>query len=168
VRALKQPGDVGVASIHWGGNWGYRVPDEHRNFAHRLVERAGVDVVHGHSSHHPKGIEVHEDRPILYGCGDFINDYEGIRGYEESRDDLSLMYFPRLDRASGRLLALEMVPMQIRRFQLRRAAAADARWLAETLDRESAQFGCGVELSAEGTLILRWKSRSSGQSGVTP
>jgi poly-gamma-glutamate synthesis protein (capsule biosynthesis protein) len=158
VRAVKQPGDVVVASIHWGGNWGYRVPEEQRKFAHRLVERAGVDVVHGHSSHHPKGIEVHEDRPILYGCGDFINDYEGIQGYEEFRDDLSLMYFPRLDRASGRLLALEMVPMQIRRFRLHRAGAKDARWLAKTLDRESARFGCGVELSKEDTLTLRWKS----------
>jgi poly-gamma-glutamate synthesis protein (capsule biosynthesis protein) len=164
VRAVKQPGDVVVASIHWGGNWGYGVPDEQRRFAHRLVDRAGVDVVHGHSSHHPKGIEVHENRPILYGCGEFINDYEGIEGYEEFRNDLSLMYFPRLDRASGRLLSLEMVPMQIRRFRLRRASTADARWLAETLDHESARFGCGVELSAEDMLILRWERPSPGQS----
>jgi len=32
-------------------------------------------------------------RLILYGCGDFLNDYEGIRGYEEYRGDLALMYF---------------------------------------------------------------------------
>ncbi len=156
VRSVKQPRDVVVASIHWGGNWGYRIPREQRYFARRLIDRAGVDVVHGHSSHHPKGIEVYDDRPILYGCGDFINDYEGIEGYEEYRDDLRLMYFPRLDRASGRLLSFEMVPMRIRRFRLERASSADARWLAETLDRESAPFGCAVELSAEKTLILRW------------
>jgi poly-gamma-glutamate synthesis protein (capsule biosynthesis protein) len=161
VQAVRQPGDVVVVSVHWGGNWGYRVSDEQRSFAHRLIDQAGVDVVHGHSSHHPKGIEVHRDRPIVYGCGDFINDYEGIEGYEEFRDDLSLMYFPRLDRASGRLVSLEMVPLQIRRFRLRRVSTADARWLAETLDRESARLGCGVGLSAEETLILRWTSRSS-------
>ncbi|MHC4180350.1 MAG: CapA family protein, partial [Planctomycetota bacterium] len=104
VRAVKRQGDIVVASVHWGGNWGYRVPDRHRDFARRLVGEAAVDVVHGHSSHHPKGIEVYEDCPILYGCGDFINDYEGIRGYEEFRGDLSLMYLPCLDRGSGRLL----------------------------------------------------------------
>jgi poly-gamma-glutamate synthesis protein (capsule biosynthesis protein) len=164
MRAVKQPGDVVVASIHWGGNWGYRVPDEHRKFARGLVDRAGVDVVHGHSSHHPKGVEVYRDRPILYGCGDLINDYEGIEGYEEFRDDLSLMYFPRLDGASGRLLAFEMVPMQIRQFRLRHASAGDSRWLAETLDRVSAPLGCGVGLSAEHNLTLRWDSRSSNRS----
>jgi poly-gamma-glutamate synthesis protein (capsule biosynthesis protein) len=159
VRAAKQPGDVVVASIHWGGNWGYHIPDEQRRFAQGLVDRAGVDVIHGHSSHHPKGVEVHAGRPILYGCGEFIDDYEGIGGYEEFRSDLSLMYFLRLDRASGRLLSLEMAPMQIRRFRLRRASTADARWLAETLHRESARLGCGVELNAQDTLVVRWQGR---------
>src|SRR5690606_34281662 len=98
VRESKRPGDIAVASIHWGGNWGYEIPEAQRRFAHNLVDRAGVDVVHGHSSHHPKGIEVHRDRPIIYGCGDFIHDYEGIRGYETFRNDLVLMYFPTLER----------------------------------------------------------------------
>jgi poly-gamma-glutamate synthesis protein (capsule biosynthesis protein) len=164
VRAAKQRGDVVVASIHWGGNWGYRVREEQRRFARGLVDRAGVDVVHGHSSHHPKGLEVHEDRPILYGCGDFVTDYEGIGGHEEFRNDLSLLYFLRLDRATGRLRSLEMVPMQLRRFRLRRASRADARWLAETLDRESARLGCGVVLSAEGALTLRWEGGSPDRS----
>jgi poly-gamma-glutamate synthesis protein (capsule biosynthesis protein) len=69
------------------------------------------------------------------------------------------MYLPRLDRASGRLLALDMVPMQIRRFRLRRASQEDARWLATTLDRESARFGCRVDPSGDGALSLRWDSR---------
>ena len=40
--------------------------------------QGGIDVVHGHSSHHPRPIEVYQRRLILYGCGDFIDDYEGI------------------------------------------------------------------------------------------
>ena len=61
--------------------------------AHSLLDEAGVDVIHGHSSHHVKGIEVYKGKAILYGCGDFLTDYEGIQGYEEFRDDLVLMYF---------------------------------------------------------------------------
>lgn len=83
VQALKRAGDVVVASIHWGENWGYRIPEDHRTFAHRLIE-AGVDMIHGHSSHHPMGIEVHQGRPVLYGCGDFLNDYEGIQAASSS------------------------------------------------------------------------------------
>ncbi|MGZ8237038.1 MAG: CapA family protein [Methylobacter sp.] len=79
VTALKQKGDCVVASIHWGGNWGYQILNAQREFAHRLIDQAHVDVVHGHSSHHPKGIEVYRGKPILYGCGDFLNDYEGIQ-----------------------------------------------------------------------------------------
>jgi poly-gamma-glutamate synthesis protein (capsule biosynthesis protein) len=108
VTRARQPGDIVMASIHWGSNWGYEVPAEHIRFAHRLVE-GGVDVIHGHSSHHPRPIEVWNRKLVLYGCGDFINDYEGISGYEAFRGDLVLMYFAKLDAASGDLLDLEMV-----------------------------------------------------------
>jgi poly-gamma-glutamate synthesis protein (capsule biosynthesis protein) len=74
VARIRRPRDVVVVSLHWGGNWEYEVPAEQRAFARALVEEAGVDVVHGHSSHHIKGIEVHRERLILYGCGDFLND----------------------------------------------------------------------------------------------
>lgn len=80
VQQRKQDRDIAVVSIHWGGNWGYSIPPEHTRFAHQLLDEAGVDIVHGHSSHHPQGIDVYRDKPILYGCGDFLNDYEGISG----------------------------------------------------------------------------------------
>jgi len=85
VGAAKRAGDLVVASIHWGPNWGFAIPREQRDFAHRLVDAAGVDIVHGHSSHHPMAIEIHRGKPILYGCGDLLNDYEGISGYEAYR-----------------------------------------------------------------------------------
>jgi len=147
---------VVVASIHWGGNWGYAVPEAHQAFARGLVDQCGVDVVHGHSSHHPLGIEVYRERPILYGCGDFLNDYEGIAGYEAYRSDLRLMYFLTLDPSSGKLVRLAMRPMQMRRFRLNRASAEDTRWLQERLDREGRRFGSRVEAEADGALALRW------------
>jgi poly-gamma-glutamate synthesis protein (capsule biosynthesis protein) len=159
IRDVKRAGDVVVASIHWGGNWGYVVPTAHQAFAHGLIDRCGVDVVYGHSSHHPLGIELYRGRPILYGCGDFLNDYEGISGYESYRGDLSLMYFLSVDAASGKLLRLWMVPLQMRRFRLQRASAQDTRWLRDRLDREVRRVGGGarVEEGNEG-LELRWQS----------
>lgn len=158
VRRIKRPGDVVIASIHWGGNWGYAVPRAERAFAHHLIDAAGVDVIHGHSSHHPKGMEVYKDRLVLYGCGDFLNDYEGIGGYEAYRDDLTLMYFTTVDPRDGRLVRLDMVPMQIRRFRLNAPGEDDVRWLADTLDRESARFGAGVRRDANGRLVLEWSA----------
>jgi len=158
VLSFKRPGDVVVASIHWGDNWGYHVPDEQRRFARALIDAAGVSIVHGHSSHHAKAIEVHHGRLVLYGCGDFLNDYEGIEGYEQFRGDLALMYFADVDAASGDLGALEMTPLRIRRLQLQRASRADVAWLAKTLDPECARFGARVTTMREGTLALSWRS----------
>ena len=156
VNSIKQPGDVVIASIHWGGNWGYHIPNDHIRFAHGLIDAANVDVIHGHSSHHPIGLEVYKDKPIIYGCGDFLNDYEGISGYERYRDDLALMYFVRMNTETGKLIELEMVPTQIKRFRSSRASDADTVWLQKTLNRECSQFNGGVELTKDQTLMLHW------------
>ncbi|MEW6268036.1 MAG: CapA family protein [Thermodesulfobacteriota bacterium] len=144
ARSAKQNGDVVVVSLHWGSNWGYHVPEHQVRAAHRLV-RAGADVVHGHSSHHPRPIEVFEGKLVLYGCGDLLNDYEGIGGYEEFRGDLVAMYLAEVAE-SGELTRLSIAPMRIRRFRLERASRKDAGWLRDVLERESRRFGVAVEL----------------------
>jgi poly-gamma-glutamate capsule biosynthesis protein CapA/YwtB (metallophosphatase superfamily) len=152
----RRPGDLAVASIHWGENWDYRVPAEQKALARRLIDEAGVAVVHGHSSHHAKAIEVHRGRLVLYGCGDFLTDYEGIGGREEYRGDLALAYLPALDHATGELRSLDLVPFVSRRFRLERAPKQDAHWLAERLTSVSEALGTRVEEAGDGRLRLRW------------
>ena len=154
MRAHQQPGDVIVASIHWGSNWGYEIPREHVLFAHRLIEE-GVAIVHGHSSHHVKAIEVFKGRLILYGCGDFVSDYEGISGYEAFRGDLALMYLVELDSDSGKLINARLVSMQMRRFRLERTSAADAKWLCNLLNELGKPFGTALRLQEDNSL-LEW------------
>ena len=145
-----------MASIHWGGNWGYPVERTERHFAHQLIDTGGVNIVHGHSSHHPKAIEIYRDKPILYGCGDFLNDYEGIRGHESFRSDLTLMYFPTFDVATGKLARFALVPMRIRHFRVNRACEEEAGWLEEMLNREGRNFGTRVARQRDDTFLLQW------------
>lgn len=147
VRAAWRPGDVTVVSVHWGSNWGYDVPAEHARFAHRLID-AGVDVVHGHSSHHPRPVEVYQGRLILYGCGDLVDDYEGITGYARYRPDLRLGYVASLG-PGGELLGLRLVPVRVRRMRLQRAVPDDVVWLGETMDRICRPFGAGVAVRGD-------------------
>ena len=154
MRAYRKPNDLIVASIHWGSNWGYEIPREEIAFAHELIER-GVALVHGHSSHHAKAIEVFKGRLILYGCGDFITDYEGIRGYKMFRGDLALMYLVELDPDSGELIAARLVPMQMRRFRLEHASPSDAKWLCNLLNKLGERFGTAVRLEEEHSLSLK-------------
>ncbi|MPY65021.1 CapA family protein [Streptomyces spongiae] len=151
VGRAKRPGDVAVVSVHWGSNWGYRVPREQLRFGRALVD-GGVDIVHGHSSHHPRRVEVYRDRLILHGCGDFIDDYEGIAGYEEYRDDLRLVHLVSVAADTGRLTGLRMVPLRARRMRLEPAPDADRAWLRATLDRIS--DGVRIALAPDNTLAL--------------
>jgi len=151
MLAMKRTGDIAIVSLHWGPNWGYDVEREQRAFAHRLVDAGAADLVHGHSSHHPGALEVHRERLILYACGDFINDYEGIAGHDAFRPELTLMYFPALD-AGGALRELVLRPLRLRRFRLERASGEDAEWLAGVLRRVS---GTNVERAPDNRLRLQ-------------
>ncbi|MGN9779649.1 CapA family protein [Micromonospora sp. H33] len=157
ITAEAGPGDRVVVSVHWGTNWGYDVPPEHVAFAHRLVD-AGVDMVHGHSSHHARPVEVYRDRLILYGCGDLVDDYEGIGGYEAYRPELRLLWLPTLDRETGRLRCLRAAPVRMRRLRLERAGPEDARWLADLLGGFGAPFADGFTVDPGG--LLAWDASS--------
>lgn len=156
VGRVKRGGDLALASIHWGGNWGFEVPEEQIDFAHGLIDVAGIDIVHGHSSHHVKAIEIYRGKPVLYGCGDFLNDYEGISGYRQFRGELSFMYFTDSDAATGELRRLRLVPTRVRNFRVGRADEGEARWLIDTMNWEGKRFGTWVEEGEEGILHLRW------------
>jgi poly-gamma-glutamate synthesis protein (capsule biosynthesis protein) len=163
IETVGRPGDIVLLSIHWGGNWGYAIPSAHRAFAHRLIDQAGVDIIHGHSSHHVMGLEVYRNRPIFYGSGDFLNDYEGIRGYEEFRGDLSLMYFVTMETSTGRLVRLRLIPTRIKQFRINKAAAREARWLMDVLNRESREFGIRVAVNPDNSLSVGWDLPADGR-----
>jgi poly-gamma-glutamate capsule biosynthesis protein CapA/YwtB (metallophosphatase superfamily) len=143
VLAHKRDGDVAIVSVHWGSNWGYAIAPSEIAFAHRLID-AGIDIVHGHSSHHPRPIEIYRGKPILYGCGDVIDDYEGIGGHESFRAHLRLLYLTRTDPASGELISLRMIPLHVRQMRLERASQTDAAWLGTTIEHTSRRFGTRV------------------------
>jgi poly-gamma-glutamate synthesis protein (capsule biosynthesis protein) len=133
--ALYQRSSVGIFSIHWGPNWGYEISEEERNFAHRLIDEANIDIVFGHSSHHFKGIETYKGKLIIYGAGDFINDYEGIGGYEEFRGDLVLGYVVEIENL--KINKLTLLPFRIKKFRLNYCTDEEIDWIFNVLKRES-------------------------------
>jgi poly-gamma-glutamate capsule biosynthesis protein CapA/YwtB (metallophosphatase superfamily) len=149
----KQQGDVAIVSVHWGSNWGYDVDSGQIRFAHKLIDE-GVDVVHGHSSHHPRPIEVYRGKLILYGCGDTIDDYEGIGTYESFRHELRLLYFASIECATGNLNALRMMPMRMRRMRIEGVPDDDAEWLRATVEQASNRFGTRINAGNDGVLTV--------------
>ena len=161
VRRQRRSDGLAVLSIHWGGNWGSAIPSEHRRFARRLVDLGACDLVHGHSAHHPLSIEVYRGRLILYGCGDLINDYEGIATPGPPHGDLGCLYFATLGSPGGRLEHLEIVPLRRRRFRLEDADRAARDELIQLLEAGSEPPGTHLVRGAAGTLELVWKRGSA-------
>lgn len=154
IARQRRHGDIVVVSVHWGGNWGHAIPAEQRAFARALIDEGGADIVHGHSSHHAKGIEIHAGKLILYGCGDFITDYEGISGHEQYRPWLSPMYFATLTADTATFQRLEIIPLALRKLRLNPAASKDRHWLATVMNRHGAQFGTLFDEEGD-RLVLR-------------
>lgn len=140
IEYYRQPGDFCIVSIHWGDNWVYQIPSQHQTFAHKLIDTIGVNLIHGHSSHHPIGIELYKNTPILYGCGDLINDYEGITNLHEFKNNLSLMYFLDFDRRLMKIKQLDLVPLKIEQFKLNYASDKECQLLLNILHQQSSVF----------------------------
>jgi poly-gamma-glutamate synthesis protein (capsule biosynthesis protein) len=90
----------------------------------------------------------------MYGCGDTIDDYEGISIYEAFRHELRLLYFASVDSDSGGLAALRMVPMRMRRMRLERAPDEDAEWLRASVAEMSRRFATRIDTSTDGVLTV--------------
>ena len=146
-----------VMSIHWGANWVRQIPTVHRQFAHRLIDLGAADIVHGHSSHHPLAVEVYRGRLVLYGCGDLINDYEGIHRHDDFRSDVGCLYFATIEAGTGALTGLEIVPLQIRRFRLEPADADARQWIEERFTAGGRDFGTALGPLHGGGWALRWQ-----------
>jgi poly-gamma-glutamate synthesis protein (capsule biosynthesis protein) len=87
VRSIKQNVDFLILSIHWGSNYKRGVETKYEKFAKTMLN-AGVDIIHGHSSHHVKCIRQNGKKMIIYGMGDFVNDYAIDPKY---RNDLGMV-----------------------------------------------------------------------------
>lgn len=154
VAGVKRPGDVLIASVHAGNNYGHEIDPAEHDLFRRLIDEAAFDLVHCHSSHHVKAIELYNGRPILYGTGDLINDYEGLPVRPDRTafcPNIGAIAFADFSLGSGACTGLFLCPTRLRRMRVERADADDAERLAQIL--ESARFGTRIE-NRDGVLAV--------------
>ncbi|CAL6332490.1 unnamed protein product [Bathycoccus prasinos] len=130
-----------IVSVHFGSNWGFDVPRAHVTAAKALVD-AGADIVHGHSSHHAKTAMLYKKKLILFGCGEFFNDYEGIRPHPG---------FPETSK-------LEIVLMRQKMFALTTLEnpREEAEQFLATLRQQYAFGHLKLQLKGDGTTLIAW------------
>eukprot|EP00457_Paulinella_chromatophora_P006725 gb/GEZN01006744.1/.p1 GENE.gb/GEZN01006744.1/~~gb/GEZN01006744.1/.p1 ORF type:complete len:455 (-),score=50.92 gb/GEZN01006744.1/:155-1519(-) len=128
IKNSQEHGAILIVSIHWGPNWAYRGARTEesdgqpyrRMLARKLVAELGVDMIYGHSSHHIRGMETYQDKLIIYGAGDFINDYEGFKNPgDEAYCHAGALFVVDLNEKSGKLEYLELIPTYMDQLSLR-------------------------------------------------
>ncbi|CAI5471098.1 unnamed protein product [Closterium sp. Yama58-4] len=133
---------LAVVCMHWGPNYAWHPSLAIRRLAHALIDRCGASLVIGTSAHHIQGVESHHGAPILYSCGDFIDDY---RVDEEYRNDLSFLFHLHLDPVSCRFTSISLFPNAIRRMQASaHVSAEERRWLYSRMQQLCAAMGTSV------------------------
>jgi len=123
-----------IISAHVGLNWGPPSPAM-RALAHHLLD-LGADLYWGHSNHTPQGIELYQDKAILYSTGDFIDDY-AVDPTE--RNDLSFLFV--LDIQNGHLQDLHLHPVLIDNCRVGIATGRDAAHLERHMQAKCRPFG---------------------------
>lgn len=112
IERIKGSVDILILSIHWGRNKVRGVEEKYRRFADRVL-KAGVKIIHGHSSHHVKCIE-HDKKNnyvVMYGMGDYVNDYAID---EEYRTDLGMIVNVTINKK----MEVEVIPTKIENRQV--------------------------------------------------
>jgi poly-gamma-glutamate capsule biosynthesis protein CapA/YwtB (metallophosphatase superfamily) len=138
IAATRRKAACVIISAHVGPNWG--APSAAmRALAHELID-LGADLYWGHSNHTPQGMEMYHAKPILYATGDFIDDYAVD---PNQRNDRSFLFIAELD--NGRVQRIQLHPVAIENCRVRRAHAAEARFLQERMQMRSAELGTLLE-----------------------
>lgn len=147
-----------IVSIHWGPNYSWKPDDDIQSLARFLIDDCAVDLIHGHSSHHIQGLEVYKQKPIIYGCGDFVDDYAVNPQY---RNDLSAAWNVLVaESAAGKLESkkLEIFPNRIRKFRANLLTRDDSDHdvVCDRFRALCGEFGTEVspDLGEQGQLIV--------------
>jgi len=157
TKILDNP-DIIVVSCHWGPNYCWHPSEEKQRFAHELID-AGVDIIHGHSSHHVQGIEIYKGKPIVYGCGDFVDDYATSTEY---RNDLGFAYFIDWNFDTKTANQIELLPTKIDKFSVNKMTdPIDRKWLTDTMRLLCSKFGTDLHVQSNGNILIPVKSPTS-------
>jgi poly-gamma-glutamate synthesis protein (capsule biosynthesis protein) len=158
IDEAKKKSDCVIVSAHWGPNWGYSPLEDHVKAAHLFIDQ-GADIVFGHSPHVMRGIEIYRTKPILYSCGDYVDDY-AVDEFEPN-DESSIFC---LDGEPGRVQRIVLIPTIIKVFQARQARGGRRTQILRKMEALCAGLGTETREVPEGLEILPHLTKRAEES----
>ncbi|MCS7204133.1 MAG: CapA family protein [Leptospiraceae bacterium] len=100
----KQKVDYVFLSVHWGMEYQPFPSEEQKRWKNQFFQQ-GVNFIIGHHPHIPQGIEVYNDKAIVYSLGNFLF---GSLNYYQDNNIVAVFHF---DRASKKFIGIEVFPI---------------------------------------------------------
>lgn len=160
AHALSQTeADLRVLSVHYGKELVSLPGERDKARFRRTVDDGRADIVFGHHSHVPSGVEYRNGKLILYGLGNFLHTgTQDMSRYGACRDFglYAKLYFWMVAGDAPRLRAVELFPIR------------DMHAVPEAMAREDAARriaivnAMNVALSGEGAAPLRLETTNRG------
>lgn len=148
IKKLRDKVDILIFTIHWGPNNRKRPTLLFRKFAHNVID-LGVDIFHGHSAHIFQGIEIYNDKLILYDTGDFVDDYYVTPSL---RNDQSFLYLVDVNKSG--IKKVELISVLISNMQVNRATEENYRETVDRVIQLSKEFGTEIIETEKGVYVV--------------
>lgn len=147
VKKLRPKVDLLILTIHWGPNWREHPSQEFINAAHSLID-CGVDIIHGSSAHILQGIEIYKRRLIMYGTGDFVDDYQVD---PVLRNDCSAFFEVTVDK--NNIKQVQLIPVLINDMQVNIAQGEEKHTIIDRMEQLSQELGTSID--DQGIIIIK-------------
>ena len=146
LRRLGAQAELVLVFPHWGPNMTSRPAPWQRERGRQLLA-AGADAVAGHSAHVFHGVALTPAGPVLYDLGGALDDY-AIDG--ELRNDLGVLarWRPHAEPE------VELIGLRLGFCRTELAVGADAKWIADRLERACGELSTSVERMDEARFAL--------------
>lgn len=102
IREAKLKADYVILIIH-GGHEDYQLPSPRMQETYRFFIDMGADVVVNHHQHCYSGYEIYNEKPIIYGLGNFSFDESGVRGQMWNEGYMVILHL-------GDIITFEYIP----------------------------------------------------------
>ncbi len=147
IEKARQRADVVIVSLHWGNENTYRVNQEQRETG-RLAIESGADLVLGHHSHTPQGIEIYKGKPIVYSLGNFL-----FYPFAESYCNESFVLQARIGK--GGVEGMRLLPVLLGESQPYPAAGTEGERMRSLITGLLDQFETAWELDGD-HIVIEW------------
>lgn len=146
IDRAKDKCDLLFISLHWSDEYTHVPKNEQINMAYKIID-AGADGILGHHAHNLQGVEIYNEKPIIYNMGNFIFDQN-----DNLNKDSAIFNLTYID---GKFENVEIIPCRIEAKKKVVLASGDAyEKIVNHLIKFSRVLGTELE-EKDGKLLLK-------------